>query len=595
MRYSDDLIEEVRTRNDIVNVIGEYVTLKKNGGSRYVGLCPFHNEKSPSFSVNRQTQLYYCFGCHVGGNLYTFMKEYESMTFTEALKYLADKAGIALPENPMTDEDRRRADESDRMKEIYRDAAVFFYKALFTPAGEIGLRYFNSRGLDREAIKKYGLGFAPSGGFLYRYLRKKGYTDRELENSKLVKVTERGVSDTFWNRVMFPIFDKAGHVIAFGGRVMDDSKPKYINSDETLIFKKSRNLYGQQLAAKSRGDVLLLCEGYMDVIALQQAGFNNAVAALGTAFNLDHVSAIKRTLRGKDKIVLTLDSDAAGINAARKVIQVLREGGMEDVRVLNMSPCKDPDEFIGRFGAEEYQKRIDAAKNSFLFEVECRRLEYDINNPDEKTKYHHSIAELLVPIKDEIMRNNYMEAACKQENIEYSVMKKLVNSMGETRRKQLAAAPEETKAYVKKKDPIDGIQRTEQMLLTWICSRPELIAPVASVLTPDDFSEEIGRKLAAYVFEAAKSGQVNPSGIVDGISDDEAVQAKIAAYFNYAGSEIADGVDQNRVLTESVVKIKRDSIQRRSKSITDILELQKIMVENKNLERISLSVPNNGH
>ena len=591
MLYSQDLIEEVRSRNDIVDVISQYVSLKRNG-NRYVGLCPFHNEKTPSFYVNRQNQFFYCFGCHVGGDLFTFMKDYESMTFQEAVKYLADRAGVSLPEVPMGAEEKRKLDQADRMKDMYKEAAVFYYKALFTPAGKNGLDYFTKRGLDREAIKKYGLGYAPSGSYLYKHLRSKGYSDRELADSKLVRISEKGAFDFFWNRVMFPIFDKGGHVIAFGGRVLDDSKPKYVNSDETLIFKKSNNLYGQQIAAKSRGDTILLCEGYMDVIALQQAGFTNSVAALGTAFNLDHVLAMKRTFRGKDKVILTLDSDSAGRTSARKAINTLREGGYEDVRVLDMSPAKDPDEFIKTYGAQGYAERIEQALDSFRFEVKCKRNDFDLANPDQKTAFHHSIAEMLYPISDEMKRNNYMEAVCEQEGIELSAMRKLVNKLGEENRvKKVVTVSEDTVIRQVKKDPLDGVLRSEQMLITLMAMRPEIIDAVSAYLKEDDFSSEMGRGITALMFEKTMGGKMTPAQIMEKVAKSDEDTAAVAAYFNYNGSELNEGTDLSKVLTDAVKQIKRSSLQRQSAGCTDMAQLQKIVYEQRAVNTMVINVP----
>ena len=334
MYYPDDVIEEVRTRNDIVDVISQYVNLKKKGAN-YFGLCPFHNEKSPSFSVSPGKQMYYCFGCGAGGNVITFVMEYENYSFVEAVKMLADRVGITLPEVEYTKEAKAAADLKNTLLEINRLAANYFYYQLKQPHGKIGYDYLKRRQLTDETIKRFGLGFAnKTSNDLYQYMRSKGYSDAILKETGLFFIEERGAHDKFWNRVMFPILDVNNRVIGFGGRVMGEGEPKYLNSPETKLFDKSRNLYGLNYARTSRAKYMLICEGYMDVIALHQAGFTNAVASLGTAFTSQHAVLLKRYT---DQVVLTYDSDGAGVRAALRAIPILKEVGMS-VKVLDMKP-----------------------------------------------------------------------------------------------------------------------------------------------------------------------------------------------------------------------------------------------------------------
>ena len=363
--YSDELIEEVRSRNDVVDVISGYVRLQKKG-STYFGLCPFHNEKTPSFSVSPGKQMYYCFGCGAGGNVFTFMMQYENFTFQEAMQSLADRAGIELPKQEMSAAQREAADRRSKLLEINKAAAKYFYTLLRSPQGAHALRYFEERRLSKETMQHFGLGYSNKfSDDLYQYLKKQGYEDNLLKDSGLVSIDERrGGHDKFWNRAMFPIMDANNRVIGFGGRVMGEGEPKYLNSPETMIFDKSRNLYGLNFARTSRRPHILLCEGYMDVIALHQAGFDNAVASLGTSFTSGHANLLKRYTK---EVYLTFDSDGAGVKAALRAIPILKEAGLT-AKVINMRPYKDPDEFIKALGAEEYQKRIDEAENSFMFE-----------------------------------------------------------------------------------------------------------------------------------------------------------------------------------------------------------------------------------
>ncbi len=389
MYYSEDLLEEVRSKNDIVDVISGYVRLQKKGSS-YFGLCPFHNEKSPSFSVSRDKQMFYCFGCGKGGNVFTFLMEYENYSFPEALKVLADRAGVELPTVDYSKEAKEKADLKTSILEINKLAAKYFYVQLKQQQGAVAHRYLTDRQLSEETITAFGLGYSNKySDDLYRYLRSKGYSEELIRQAGLISVDEKnGVYDKFWNRVMFPIMDANSRVIGFGGRVMGDAKPKYLNSPETVVFDKSRNLYGLNRARTSRKPYFLICEGYMDVIALHQAGFTNAVASLGTALTSGHASLIKRYV---NEVYLTYDSDEAGTKAALRAVPILKEAGLT-ARVIRMDPYKDPDEFIKNLGAEAFEERIGKARNGFLFSLEVLQREFDMNTPEGKTSFFNEVA-----------------------------------------------------------------------------------------------------------------------------------------------------------------------------------------------------------
>ena len=407
MYYSDEIIEEVRIKNDIVDVISGYVRLQKKGSS-YFGLCPFHNEKSPSFSVSRQKQMYYCFGCGAGGNVFTFLMEYENYSFQEALKVLADRAGVALPEMEYSEEAKKRVNLKATLLEINKLAAKYYYAQLRQPQGAAGLRYLKDRQLSDDMLKAFGLGYSNKySDDLYKYLKGKGYKDDILTKAGLISYDERqGVYDKFWNRVMFPIMDTNNRVVGFGGRVMGDAKPKYLNSPETDIFDKSRNLYGLNRARRSKKTYFLLCEGYMDVISLHQAGFDNAVASLGTALTNGHASLIKRYV---NEVYLTYDSDDAGTRAALRALPILRDAGIT-ARIIRMEPYKDPDEFVKNMGAEAFEERIRKARNGFLYSLEVLRKDFDMNTPEGKTDFMKEAARRLAEFTEEIERNNYIEA-----------------------------------------------------------------------------------------------------------------------------------------------------------------------------------------
>ncbi len=378
MYYAEDVIEEVRSRNDIVSVISEYVKLQRKGSS-YFGLCPFHNEKSPSFSVSPDKQMYYCFGCGAGGNVFTFIQEYENYSFPEAMKFLAERAGITLLEKEYSQEERRAQDLRTRILNVNKMAAKYYYYQLRTENGRQAMEYLKNRRLSDETIRSFGLGYSNKySNDLYLYLKKQGVSDELLRESGLMNVDERnGMYDKFWNRVIFPIMDVNNRVIGFGGRVMGDGKPKYLNSPETAVFDKSRNLYGLNVARTARKKSMLVCEGYMDVISMHQAGFKNSVASLGTALTTQHASLLKRYT---DEVILTYDSDGAGIKAALRAIPMLKAAGIS-TRVLHMNPYKDPDEFIKTLGPEVFQERMDQAENSFLFEISILERYFDMHDP----------------------------------------------------------------------------------------------------------------------------------------------------------------------------------------------------------------------
>ena len=423
MRYSDDIIEEVRSKNDIVDVVSQYVRLTKKGNS-YFGLCPFHNEKTPSFSVTPGKQMYYCFGCGAGGNVFNFIMEYENYTFGEALKHLADRAGVQLPKIEYSGEAKKKAERRAALLEINKLAAGYFYYQLRRESGRQAHEYLTGRGLSEETIRKFGLGYSDKySDDLYKYLKSKNYSDELLRDSGLFNVDERrGMYDKFWNRVIFPIMDVNNRVIGFGGRVMGDGKPKYLNSPETTIFDKSRNLYGLNRARRTKKPYFLLCEGYMDVISLHQAGFTNAVASLGTALTAGHASLIKRYV---SEVYLTYDSDEAGTKAALRAVPILKEAGIS-AKVIRMDPYKDPDEFIKNLGAEAFEQRIGKARNGFMFSLEILERQYDMHTPEGKTEFYYEAAKRLAQFEEEIERNNYIDAVAEAYHIGYDSLRKLV-------------------------------------------------------------------------------------------------------------------------------------------------------------------------
>ena len=626
MYYPDEVIEEVRMKNDIVDVISGYVKLQKKGAN-YFGLCPFHNEKSPSFSVSAGKQMYYCFGCGAGGNVITFLMEYENYTFQEALQSLADRAGVALPKMEYGREAREQAELRARLLEVNKLAANYFYYQLKSPQGQMAYEYFhNKRGLSDDTIVHFGLGYShKTSDDLYRYLKGKGYEDSFLKETGLVTLEERGGRDKFWNRVMFPIMDVNNRVIGFGGRVMGEGEPKYLNSPETRLFDKSRSLYGLNYARVSREGYMLICEGYLDVISLHQAGFTNAVASLGTAFTSQHANVLKRYT---DQVILTYDSDGAGVKAALRAIPILKEVGMS-IKVLNMKPHKDPDEFIKNMGAEAFRERIREAKNSFLFEVDVLRRGYDMEDPEQKTRFYQETAKKLLQFGEALERENYLQAVAREQMIPADELRSLVNRMGLSmglkagdslnHSGRVVPGGQEEEGYSgegsaepggygrqeqrgssgmgpaggrrpKRPDKEDGIRRSQRLLLTWLIENPVLFDKIEGVITADDFVEDLYHQVAQMVFDGHEAGNLNPAAILSRFINDEDQYKEVAALFNASLKESLGNEEQKKAFAETVMKVRKNSLDMASRNAKDIAQLQEIIRQQAALKQLHISL-----
>lgn len=590
MYYPEELVEEIRSKNDIVDVISSYVRLQKKGSS-YFGLCPFHNEKSPSFSVSRQKQMYYCFGCGAGGNVFTFLMEYENYSFVEALKYLADRAGVELPEPEYSGEAKKRADIKAILLEINKAAAQYFYVQLLRPQGGHALTYLKDRKLSDDTIKAFGLGYSNKySDDLYKYLKSKGYKDDMISQAGLISIDEKyGVHDKFWNRVMFPIMDVNSRVIGFGGRVMGDAKPKYLNSPETIIFDKSRNLYGLNRARKSRKPYFLLCEGYMDVISLHQAGFTNAVASLGTALTPGHAALIKRYV---NEVYLTYDSDEAGTKAALRAGPILREVGIT-AKIIRMEPYKDPDEFIKNLGAEAFEERIQKARNGFMFSLEILERDYDMTSPEGRTDFMKEAARKLTEFDEEIERNNYIDAVAGTYHVGSEDLKKLVGRMAvQTGLAKPVERPRSTRSQNLDKE--DGTRKSQKILLTWMASDENVFAQIQKYIHPEDFPEGIYRTVAELLYAQHEQGKLNPAQIMNHFTDEEE-HREVAALFNTRIREIKTAHEQEKALKETIIRVKKNSIEEHSAKLdpTDIQGLQKLMEAKRalqDLEKLHISI-----
>lgn len=582
MYYPDDLVEEIRAKNDIVDVISGYVRIQKKG-SNYMGLCPFHNEKSPSFSVSGSKQIYHCFGCGAGGNVFTFLMNYENYTFQEAIKELAARANVDLPEMEYSAEYKKEADKKAILLEINKEAAKYFYYQLRQESGKIGYRYLAGRGLSDETIKKFGLGFAnKTSNDLTLYLRQKGYTDEQIIQAGLATADERyGVHDKFWNRVIFPIMDINHRAIGFGGRVMGDGNPKYLNSPETPVFDKSRNLYGLNLARTARKNNIILCEGYMDVISLHQAGFGQAVASLGTAFTAGQANLLRRYT---ENVLLAYDSDGAGTSAALRAIGILREVGLTG-KIIDLKPYKDPDEFIKNLGPEAFQDRIDNAENSFMFEIRILERQFDLSDPEGKTKFHREIAKKLCQFTEEVERDNYTQAIADKYLMGYENLRKLIHSYAS--KTGLAKPIERPKSGIQKKNkPEESVRKNQRLLITWLTEEPYLYAKVKDFLSPSDFTDELYGKVAVKLFEGLGKTEFSPAGIIS-LFQEESEQREVAELFDTKLEMLSTKQEREKAFHDVLLKVKENSLEYYSGRLgSDVTAINQVIEGKKALENL---------
>ena len=605
MYYSEDLVEEIRSGSDIVDVISSYIKLDRKGNS-FFGLCPFHNERTPSFSVTRHKQMYYCFGCGVGGNVFTFIMSYENFTFVEAIKYLAGRSNIKLPEIEYSKEAREKADLKSSLFEINKLAGNYFYYQLRNNQGRRAYEYLRERQITEEMIIGFGLGYSNQyTDDLYNYLRDKGYSEHVIRQSGLIQTDEKhGNYDKFWNRIMFPIMDPNNKVIGFGGRVMGEGKPKYLNSPETPIFDKSRNLYGINRARISRKSYFLVCEGYFDVIHLHQHGYTNSVATLGTALTHGHANLMKRYV---DEVYLTYDSDEAGVKAALRSIPILTEAGLV-TRVINLKPYKDPDDLLNSLGTEEFEKRIQAAKSGFMFGLEILEKEYRLDTPEDKTRFFREVATRLIAFEDEIERNNYIDSVA----INYNISKdSLHNLVVKTAIRQGLARPAtrvnhghrnnavnhdnyniqengtNNNGNIRNNKKIQGLLNAQKLLLTLLINHEGVYEKVKRYIQPEDYTEELYRTVTKLLYQQLEEDKLNPSAIMNHFTDELAHQ-EVASLFHANLTDIESDEARAQAIKEAVIKIKSGSLekQRHEANPEDMGQWQKISEEKRQLEEL---------
>ena len=520
-RYSEEIIEEVRQSNDIIDVISQYIHLKRSGRN-YFGLCPFHNEKSPSFSVSPDKQIFHCFGCGVGGNVFTFLMKIEGVNFIEALQMLAERAQIQLP-TLSNNVDSIKEELKEKIYQINEFTANYYHQKLYLPESKIAQEYIKKRKLSNETLKSFRIGFSEKFDELYKELIKQGFKEREILESGLVNKNEQGkFIDRYRNRLMFPICDARGKVIAFGGRVLDDSKPKYINSPENVVYSKGRHLFGLNVAKKSDTKKLLIVEGYMDVISLHQRGITNVVAPLGTALTQQQGWLLRKNT---EQIILSFDSDGAGQTAINRSIEILQNMGC-DIRVLQMEGAKDPDEYIIKYGNARFQALIDKALSIVEFKVKQLRKNLDLENTVDKIKFLNEIAKLIAKIDNSMEREVYIDKIARTYNVSKEAIYAEVNKLSYADNKgqkilEQAKAPKIHLKSVEKEVP-EAIEKRENTILS-IVLRGDLsiFQIIKQNILPEDFKSKLNKKIAQKVYEELEKGNSNINAIIDDLSEEE--------------------------------------------------------------------------
>lgn len=578
-RYSEEILNEVRQSNDIVDVISQYVHLKRSGRN-FFGLCPFHNEKSPSFSVSPDKQIFHCFGCGVGGNVITFVSQIEGLNFVETVQMLAERANIQLP-TLQNNGDTQREILKDKVYKVNEFTAEYYHQNLYKPQAKMAQEYVKKRQLTNETLKSFRIGFSGKFDELYQELKKQGFQEQEILESGLVNKNERGqYIDRYRNRLMFPICDARGRVIAFGGRVLDDSKPKYINSPENVVYSKGRHLFGLNVAKKGDTKKLLIVEGYMDVISLHQRGITNVVAPLGTALTEQQGWLLRKN---SEQIILSFDSDDAGIKAKLRAIDILQNMGC-DLRVIQLEGAKDPDEYILKYGNMRFQNVIDKAFSVVEFKVKILKKELDLDNTNDKIKFLNEIAKLISKVDNTMEREVYIEKIAKEYDISkeaiYAEVNKLTYKNDKSEKILEKAKPVITHKKVETKEVPQAIKRRENTIISILLSGDlSIFEIIKQNIKPEDFQDEINHEIAKKLYEEFEKGNSNINGIIDTLEQEQQNQITMIMAEDYEIENLEKAID------DIIQAYKRDKLNNRKLEILELLEKTSNNEEKKELEK----------
>ena len=580
-RYSDEIIDDVRQSNDIVDVISQYVRLKRSGRN-YFGLCPFHNEKSPSFSVSPEKQIFHCFGCGVGGNVFTFLTKIEGINFVEAVQQLAERANIQLPtlENNV---DSAKEALKTKVYKVNEFTAKYYHENLYRPESKIAQEYIKKRKLSNETLKSFQIGFSGKFDELYKELKKQGFEDREILESGLVNKNERGqYIDRYRNRLMFPICDVRGRVIAFGGRVLDDSKPKYINSPENVVYSKGRHLYGLNVAKKY--DIkkrLLIVEGYMDVVSLHQRDIHNVVASLGTALTQQQGYLLRNNT---EQIILSYDSDEAGQTAKVRAMEILQNMGC-DIRVLQMEGAKDPDEYVIKYGNARFQNLVDKAISVIEFKVKILRQSLNLDSTNDKIKFLNEIAKLIAKIDNSMEREVYIEKIAKEYDVSkeaiYAEVNKLTYKENVDEKILNKAKPVIKHLEKTNEDTVsEAVKRRENTILAILLSGDVNIYQIIKQnIKIEDFKYDIDHKIARKLYEEFENGNSNISSIIDNLSEEEQNHITMIMAEDYGIDDVEKAID------DIIQTYEKDKLNERKLEILELLENPTEENQKKELEK----------
>ena len=578
-RYSEEIWHDVRPANDIVDVISQYVHLKRSGRN-YFGLCPFHNEKSPSFSVSPDKQIFHCFGCGVGGNVITFVSQIEGLNFVETVQMLAERANIQLP-TLQNNGDTQREILKDKVYKVNEFTAEYYHQNLYKPQAKMAQEYVKKRQLTNETLKSFRIGFSGKFDELYQELKKQGFQEQEILESGLVNKNERGqYIDRYRNRLMFPICDARGRVIAFGGRVLDDSKPKYINSPENVVYSKGRHLFGLNVAKKGDTKKLLIVEGYMDVISLHQRGITNVVAPLGTALTEQQGWLLRKN---SEQIILSFDSDDAGIKAKLRAIDILQNMGC-DLRVIQLEGAKDPDEYIVKYGNMRFQNAVDKAFSVVEFKVKILKKELNLENTNDKIKFLNEIAKLISKVDNTIEREVYIEKIAKEYDISkeaiYAEVNKLTYKNDKSEKLLEKAKPVITHKKVETKEVSESIRRRENTIISILLTGDlSIFEIIKQNIKPEDFQDEINQEIAKKLYEEFEKGNSNINSIIDTLDQEHQNQITMIMAEDYGIEDLEKAID------DIIQAYKRDKLNNRKLEILELLEKTSNIEEKKELEK----------
>lgn len=563
VRYSDELIEEIRSRNDIVDIVSQYVVLKRSGRN-FMGLCPFHHEKSPSFCVSPDKQIFHCFGCGVGGNSIHFTMKMENLDFKDALEVLANRAGIELPKTG-SEYDDKKARLRARVFEINEMAANFYHENLYLPTSKIAQEYIKKRKMDNKTLKKFMIGYSGNFNELYQTLNKAGFTEEEILASSLVNKTDDGkFIDRFRKRLMFPIQDIRGKFIAFGGRVLDDSKPKYVNSPENIVYSKGRNLFALNVAKKTASKKLLIVEGYMDAISLHQRGIDYAVASLGTALTEAQGRLLRRT---SEKVIIGYDADGAGQAATLRGLEILQNLGC-DIRILQITGAKDPDEYIVKYGPERFEKCVEEAISFVEFRVKLLKQELNLDQTNDKIKFLKETSKILARVENDIEKDIYIDQIANTYQVSrdalYAEIQKLKNPKNNPVKKVLDK-PEEKQKAEKKQEYDPKILKRESLLIYLLLNYPEeSYARLKNGIRLEQLKIERTKKILEKLYEEIEKGNSNTNHIIDCFEEEDIIQylSWVMAY-DFEIGEVQKGIEDilNTYQREALLDEKNDILK----------------------------------